>query len=84
MRVLKSSTFLPLNLSIVACDWYIFSQYVNLMYLFTFFIFIHTYCMFVTVILSHCIIVTIQKKNDMQQCLLQIKKCSLNCYFCSN
>lgn len=31
------------------------SQYVSLMYLFTFLIFIHTYCMFVTVSLSHCI-----------------------------
>lgn len=29
--------------------------------------------MFVAVILSHRIIVTIQKKNDMQQYLLQIK-----------
>lgn len=59
-------------MSIVVCDWYI-SLYVNVMYLFTFFIVIHTYCMFVTVILSHRINVTIKKINDMQQCLLQIK-----------
>lgn len=61
-------------MSIVACDWYIFfsvcKPYVSV---YVFFIFVHTYCMFVTVILSHRVIVNIQRKIDMQQYLLQIK-----------
>jgi len=35
--------------------------------------------MFVAVILSHRIIVTIQKENDMQPWLLQIKNVVLTC-----
>lgn len=53
--------------------------YVNLMYLFTFYI--HSYCMFTTVSRSHHIIVTIQK-NDVQQFLLRIKNVVQTSLFC--
>lgn len=55
----------------IACDWYIFSKHVNLMYLCTFLYSLHYIHTFSTPVTNTC--VTVWRENDTRQFLLQIK-----------